>query len=80
MIEFLVSAIIVGIIIYGVVCGWCLCQQRQKEQGAVASNNSGGQNEPFYWMTVGSWYNKDQSNVDDNTNDSRYDYDDHIDF
>ena len=85
--EFLISAFIVGIILHGLIGGWRGFKERQEESGG-GTNSFSGQNEPFYWMTIGSWQNKDHANVNENTNDSNpdpnshscYDYDGHIDF
>jgi len=91
MVEFLVLVCVVGIILHGIIGGWCGFkirqqeQQEQQEQEGQISNNFGGQNEPFYWMTIGSLQNQDKDNVNENTNNpydiyDTYDYDGYIDF
>ena len=79
IVEFLLSILFMGFIVYGVIGGWRGFKQRQEEERGVADHRFFGQDEPFYWMTIGSWQHKDHANVNENTNDS-YDYDGHIDF
>lgn len=85
IIEYAFSIFFIGVIVYGVIGGWRGFKQRQEEERGMVDNRFFGENEPFYWMTIGSWKNHHNSdhpnnlNVHNNTNDS-YDYDDHIDF
>ena len=87
ILEFLVSASIVGLIIYGVVGGWYGYKEREAEMNGEQPVRDG--NEPFYWMTIGSWQNhsNDHTNVNENPNISSNDYDyhenyydEHVDF